>query len=466
VAWFVQTTLVVSMLVAVTVPRQAHAQDAGMPQGGRATPPPRGGSQRPWRGLFGSSGRPGNHYVSAFGALFAGYDNNRYRELQSAGVRPGDVRFLTSGPLTGATVGVNYVGQVGLVSLSASAGLGYRYYPDNGESLIVPINAAGAGSGFTWELGRRSRLLFNGSVGYRPYYTFLSPEAPLEDPVPPPSTDEDFALGQRPSLTAGGGVSYQYSFDRVTNLETGYSGVFRYFFREQDQEIYGNSRQQQGFVLLTRRVSRYMRLRAGYAYRWYTRSNQPDRIPVHEIDAGVDYSRELSLSRRTTFSFNIGTSALVREQAAAEPGRSSNDRLSFRLNGDATLRRLIGRSWIAAANYHRGVDYRDGFGQPFVRDAFGGQIGGLITRRVTAQATAQYSFGYVGYTATAGNKHKAFAASTGVTAAFNAYLAAYVNVFYYNYGFGQDVTLPTLVARDQERYGFRVGLATTLPLWP
>ena len=57
---------------------------------------------------------------------------------------------------------------------------------------------------------------------------------------------------------------------------------------------------------------------------------RPQRI--HNIDAGVDYSRALSFSRRTTFSFSTGSAVLVRDKAL---GGFDGNRTSYQFIGNA-----------------------------------------------------------------------------------------------------------------------------------
>src|SRR5690606_15213199 len=127
---------------------------------------------------------------------------------------------------------------------------------------------------------------------------------------------------------------------------------------------------------LSRRISRYASLRAGYAYNRLQYANREDPLPIHMIDAGVDYGRSLSLTRRTSFSFSTGTSAVVHDRESP-PSQTVDDRsLRFLLTGSASLLHEFHRDWVGSLRYNRNVSFAEGFTEPFTRDSISAGIGG------------------------------------------------------------------------------------------
>ena len=66
----------------------------------------------------------------------------------------------------------------------------------------------------------------------------------------------------------------------------------------------------------------------------------------------------LSLTRRTSLSFATGLTG----------ARDEGGNTHYYVTGRGTLSYELGRSWTAALNYRRGVDFNQSFGQPIVMD--------------------------------------------------------------------------------------------------
>src|SRR5262249_29664257 len=91
-------------------------------------------------------------------------------------------------------------------------------------------------------------------------------------------------------------------------------------------------------------LSKALGLRAGYMQAdSYLRQTAP-RIAHYIVDAGLDFLKPLSLTRRTSLSFSFGPSMI-----------DQNGSRQYRVVGDAVLNHEIGRTWVARASYHRGV---------------------------------------------------------------------------------------------------------------
>jgi hypothetical protein len=80
------------------------------------------------------------------------------------------------------------------------------------------------------------------------------------------------------------------------------------------------------------------------------RSGRP-RV-LHNVQAGINYGRPLSISRRTSFSFSTGSAIAVRDDLSNPDAAPAT---TARLTGNASLTHELGRTWTARATYRRGL---------------------------------------------------------------------------------------------------------------
>jgi hypothetical protein len=254
-------------------------------------------------------------------------------------------------------------------------------------------------------------------------------------------------------------VGYSHSFSRASSIEALYDYNF-YHFLNADSERSDHQEQQAG-LRYNHGIGRYASLVLGYTYR---HNLVPDTVEppltMHDINAGVNYSRSLSLTRKTKFSFHTGSTLTNSRNNVSQP--TPETKTHFFVVGRAELLREIGQTWGAQATYNRSVHYEAGFLQPILLDQASAGIGGLIGRNVDVSSGVYYSVGSIGLETT--NYHS-WLASSQVRWAITRSLAAYVSYYYYLYNFGSDVSLPTGVVQELHRNGVRVGLTTWLPLW-
>jgi hypothetical protein len=211
----------------------------------------------------------------------------------------------------------------------------------------------------------------------------------------------------------------------------------------------------------TRQLTTHAGLRLGYRYGTGGYRNLPtlNRRGVHTIDAGVDYSRALSVSRRTNFSFSTG-SALFYANNVEVGGRDQG--LHYALTGSATLSREMGRTWTATLGYRRSVDYHEGFADPFLAQSATASLSGLLSRRLSFVSTLSYSAGTIGV-----GKGRHFGSgvfNVGLQYAISRYLAATAQYMYYRYRFDPLVAVDPRFPRSLSRNGVRFGLTTSIPL--
>jgi hypothetical protein len=179
---------------------------------------------------------------------------------------------------------------------------------------------------------------------------------------------------------------------------------------------------------------------------------------MHNVNAGVDYSRALSFSRRTSFSFGTGSAIAVSERVTGDEG---GRRARAHLTGHAALVHELGRTWTTSLSYTRGFRTRDGLDQLYFSDAVTAHIGGLVNRRLSLAAQASWAnssreFG--------GGNHAGKSASAQATYALGQFLAFYASYVYYQYRFDEQVPLDARLPRALDRQGVRVGVTTSIPL--
>ena len=194
-------------------------------------------------------------------------------------------------------------------------------------------------------------------------------------------------------------------------------------------------------------------LKAGYRYSvaLYEGSNDSQG---HVIDAGVNYNRALSFSRRTSFSFSTGTTA---SQTAPDGS------LRYWATGAARLYHEIGRTWTAILSYDRGLQFTENWLEPLFTDSASAGLRGSINRRVYAHLEARAMRGVGQQDLDDGLV--TYSASAGLTYAVTRYVNSGINYTYYNHEFGSDVSLPLGYAHDFNRRSIRAYVSVWAPLF-
>src|SRR5688572_554762 len=281
-------------LVALLAASPAAGQQAARPE-------------RPYRGLFASEG--GNaggdtaQNLAMSASLGAGFDDNI---LADALRRTGPGGLTTTGQdgvLRNAGAGLTYSLNLVRFTFEVAANSGVRYYPAfaSGERWLTSEDVKSAAS---LRLTGSTTVSAVAGVTYRPenldrVFAATDTRAGLE------SNDVDLPTTFDHYRRYGGSAGLTQKLSRRTTLHADYghrraegSGGPRLI----SQRVGGG---------LTVGVARGLALKAGYRYSQstYYGSLQPRR-EHHTIDAGIDYSRALSFSRRTTLSFSTGSSAV------------------------------------------------------------------------------------------------------------------------------------------------------------
>jgi hypothetical protein len=374
-----------------------------------------------------------------------GYDDNVLAEIGAG--------FEESSKVMGGYGRVNadlgYTYYTERVNFGASVATDSRYFPELDSSYY---GAHSASVGVSGPVGRRTNVSANQTVSYQPFLMLgLFPELTNNVvAVAEPAAQEQSAPFEDYTdyRTA---VDLRHKVSRRGEIEVGYSHQFSNFSTDvRDLRIHRAS----GRYL--HEVSRGLGLRLGYGYSAgeYFDFEETRTVEGHIIDVGVDYSRALSVSRRTTLSFVTGSAAFKDEDATR-----------YQINADVRLNREIGRTWNATAAYTRSAAFVHSFSQPFFSDSVGAELSGLVTRRTEFVINASGSLGEVGFQSTGDNGYESYSATSQLTFALTRNLALTASYAYYLYTFESGVDLPIGLARDVERQNVQLALRTWIPLY-
>jgi hypothetical protein len=202
-------------------------------------------------------------------------------------------------------------------------------------------------------------------------------------------------------------------------------------------------------VGLTRNFSAYV----GYGFQVGRYGDDSPDYRAHNVDFGLDFAKALSLTRKTTASFGVGTNGVT-------DGRTS----TYAFTGNVNLHRELGRTWSASASYNRGARFDQAFRQPVFSDSLTSNVGGFISRRVRADAGVSYSVGNIGFR-TDDNGYRSLNGSTGLGIAITRFLSGGVRYTYWRYLFDGGVDVPRDLFLLTGRHGVNAYLSTWLPLF-
>lgn len=436
-------------------------------------PAPAGlGSMRSFPGVFGGAapaGREAGHTLDLSASLSGVRAKSDTPELVE-----GNDLLAGSTTYGGGSVGLQYNHNWTEASVGASGSGSLAYMPsyeERGAEPWIDRWSAGAYAGISRQLGSRMRVSGNADVGYSPYFRDDLLSEVFAPTIGQPIVDTpglDFVLARQPIVrsTVNGNLSYN------TGQRTSISG---YYSLARGDSVGGDSfgyNSQTFGGRYSYRLNPSLGIRAGYGYRTARFSGEEtDPIGSHELDIGADggYGRSFSLSRRTTFSFQTGSSVFLRERLDEGPtdgdgtDNQAGARTHFIVNGSAGLVHAWGRTWSANVGATRAINYEIGFSQPFLSNTAYAALGGLLTPRLDFTTSAAYTTGSVGF----GSGNNGFANSYATAAlrlALTEWLAGSAQYFYYHREFESGVSVPGFLPRGRDRQGVSVGLTTSFRL--
>ena len=401
---------------------------------------------RPYQGLFAGGVNDAEQLLAATGTLGGGYSNNVFADPLVVGV--GQTPTLVADPSASeygsATAGLSYMFNRSRLSVGASASSDTRYFPNLDDRLIT---------GYSGQAGVTVRILSNLSVtqnvSYQPWYAFSPfPQVTEARLGHAPIGGAALAASRDGYLHSSSAVGFTQALGRRSSLALSYAYVVSNFDGPSD-----DLRTQSGSGVYRYAFMRDLGVRVGYTFSEgrYGTSDDTRRINSHVIDAGLDFNRALSLTRRTTLSFATGTAAM-----------NDQIRTHYRFTGHATLNHQIGRTWGANVSYDRNLSFVEAFHEPLFYDAVSAGVTGLITRRLEFRASAGASFGELGLAQS--NNYDSVYAGSSLTQALSRYVALGFDYDVQWYRFGSDQVLPPGLSQNMNWQSVRGYVRVWAPL--
>ena len=403
-------------------------------------------STRTSRGLFGTSRPESEPVLTVTGSVSTGYDTNPQlsgeQQIAFNGLLPstGSIFTMLQGGLAFQKVGEQAEFDAGI----SSAG---RYYPQLGQAFHSSHAASVGGS---LAFGERTRVIGSQGASYQSARSFV-PFVAVGEPVPGQAIAPDLNFiadgGEYTSFSTTIGLTHQLT--RQTSLEASYLLTTSDYAGTASE-----FRTQTVNFRITRSLARGLGIRLGYGLTDTQYTVGDDDYRNHNIDTGLDFSRALSLTRRTQLGFSTGATAL-----------RENGRMRYDVIGTATLTHEMARTWTASVAYNRNVGYNDAIRGPYFYDGLSGNVGGLISRRVGVSADAGVTLGRV--TTSAENIRGDFEtwyATSGIRFALTRNLAVGADYTFYQYDFARALLLSDGFAPHMRRHSARVLLDIWAPL--
>ena len=413
---------------------------------------------RPYRGLFGSARGPVASQTLDFTAsLTEAYDDDVLADTGTTFERVGGAR--RAGFFTALSPSLSYQRLGRTAQFNANVSSSFAHYEDLGG--LRSISHSGA-IGAAAQLGN-TRLMVNQTIAYSPSYLygmFPSVEEPapgLAVPVGP-----DYDVGDSKSFSYGTVVNVTRPVTRRGNLSAFANYSLADFHgsleaRRPDVRSFGAG------ATFSRHMTRNTSLRFGYTYRGGDVGGDgiASKTVAHGFDVGTSFSRPLSATRRATFAFSVGSSAVSAVEEATVIGQERR----YRAHGSASFGYQFNARWQARANYQRDLQYVPDFADPVFTDGVTVAVEALLSQRMDLMGSVSYSNGS---SALASAQDAAtvdtYTGDVQLRYALTRTWALYASYLYYFYEMTARTPSSATVPPGLERSGVRVGLTLWLPL--
>ena len=440
--------------IALLLPPVASAQtQAPQPTPSNAPAPPE--VRRPFRGLIGAPADPlaKRQSLDLTFSGFEAYDDNTVTD--SEGNPFPQQGYLKSGWYTGATAGLAYNRPGDRLSIGLTGNAAVNRY----LSIDRTTTMYQAGGDLSSQLTRHTTATLDGTFSYAPRFRLglasggnFSTDLNAFNSISP-----DFDLFDAHAYRSNARASLSQEFGgRITVM--GFYGLTNVNYTNNGTDF----RSMRAGVRFSQQMSQHLGYHLGYSMITATSPllNLSGRR-IHNIDAGVDYGRALSFSRRTTLTFSTG-SAVVSAYDQFTTTAASN-KLRYRFTGDASLDHELGRTWTASLGYRRAVNWREGFGAPLLSDGINAAFGGYLSRRAKFSSAADLTLGSVGFGSN-NNRYNSGSAQADLEYALSHTLALFGRYVYYRYHFDAGALIDPRIVPSLERQGASVGLEASFPV--
>jgi len=410
---------------------------------------------RPDRGLFGNTKTGAEQSLTAAGQAGMGYDDDTLPGQNDTPVPN------VAAPYSQLAGSLHYALRKGRANIQASGGASVSHY-----ASLDGANAASYYSDFggTFRIARKTTLNGSQRFTYQPLYSLvrtpaISPDAAL-DPLSP---DLGATVIEQPAGSTW--PPYLYSDSNVNLSQALTSRVSVYGGVTHSQTIAGDATPgyRSGMLMggFNWRISKDLTAYFGYGYgnaHYASRDGREETSYRRQnINAGINYNKALSVSRRTKLSFWTGSTAI---SDSVTVGGSTH----FFFLGGANLSREVGRTWGATLSYNHNVDFQETFRSPIQYDSLVASYGGLINRRLRFNSFVGASFGAVGFSGANSGYYNYYAGATleyGLTEMFGI-SGSYS---YYQYHYEKGVQLPEGYPSVFDRNSVRAQFVVQVPIF-
>jgi len=410
------------------------------------TPEPR--PERPYRGLFGGGVGNAEQLLKLNASFAGGYDDDILAgETGSTGTPTSNA---PAGRFARGSGALSYSLTRTKVSFATSGAVATSYIPD---ALVRFATSYDVSAGGSIEASRKTTVSGSYGMTRQPLYYFEPTFSQVFDLIFGEVVlyDQDNrTIEDRRVMTRGTtGVSHQLTRRLSASAHANFENTTTSSHsRDFDTRSIGGG--------LSYSVAKGLGVHAGYGLNT-ARYDQPIgdelEIQTHTIDVGVDYSKALSFSRKTTLSFGTGTSAL-----------NDGAQTHYIVTGNVNLKREMGRTWNAQVGYHRDVSYVDVVRSPLLSDSLTAGVGGLITRKAELSAGVGVSRGNAGF-ANGNNNYQTYFGSVSLRVGLTRDLAMSVQYARYKYSFDPGVALIPGVPARSDRQMLRVSIDFWEPIF-
>lgn len=401
---------------------------------------------RPYRGLFGGGVGTVSQQLVANLSLGGGYDDDLSAEAGGAPSTPSSSPTRRGGPFGSTDAGLGYSLGFEKVQFNANYWMQGRFYRDLPQNFLIGHSLSG---GLSWQATERTSVTGNLAVSYQPFYSasFLPPvfDPGLGAPI---ADDPSISYFRQKYFTRSSGLSATHQISERSSIGASYSHQSNGVVAEEGfaTQNYGGS--------YNHGITKGLTARLGYYVNeaWFADEGQRRRSRFVSLDGGVDYSKSLSLTRKTDLSFSTGTTAV-----------HANGQARYTLIGDVRLTRELGRTWSAGATASRSMQF-----DPVVRDititnGISASVGGMINRRLEVHGGVGTSRGSAGFD-NPNNGLTFSSASASLMYGVTRYVGLSVQYTYYYSSYQDGVDLPRGWPRTLDRQSFVANVNLFAPL--
>jgi hypothetical protein len=383
-------------------------------------------------------------------------------DVTDAGPGIGSNISQLSGYYSMLSAGADYAWQGRKTQVGITGSSALRYYDD---LQAVKLAGSSVGAGFSTNLTQRTKWSLNQTLAYSPsyFYGLFPATTPPEVGDLPSTADPNYTLNSQASYSYGTSTTVSHGFSQRGALaftgDFGYTDFVQFVADRRNLRTFGARAE------YSRNFSRHSAVRLAYRFRrgdlglaGFGLTNE------HGVDVGITSSRPLSATRRATFSFSLGSSALEMPDSLVTGTQDGRLSTVYRVAADMSAGYEFNRTWVARATYRRGLDYVPSLTVPVFGDSISASLEGLFTRRADFNLSGAYSNGKSALRGL--STYSTYTGDVRLRYAFSRHWAVFTEYLYYFYDFtgASILLLPPGTSPGLERNGVRVGLTLWAPV--